>query len=38
MFVPVHRTPHTMLRINSIHIKPEINVKKDVEGLENRIF
>ncbi|KDR22679.1 39S ribosomal protein L21, mitochondrial [Zootermopsis nevadensis] len=32
------RTPHTMLRINSIQIKPEINVKKDVEGLESRIF
>jgi hypothetical protein len=36
--VTVQRTPHTMLRINSIQIKPEINVKKDVEGLESIIF
>ncbi|GFG32617.1 hypothetical protein Cfor_12368 [Coptotermes formosanus] len=33
-----NRTPHTMLRINSIRIKPEVNVKKDVEGLEGRVF
>ncbi|XP_023723080.1 39S ribosomal protein L21, mitochondrial isoform X2 [Cryptotermes secundus] len=32
------RTPHTMLRINSIQVKPEVNVKKAVEGLEGRIF
>ncbi|XP_069675290.1 large ribosomal subunit protein bL21m [Periplaneta americana] len=33
-----HRTPYTMLRINSIHIKPEVNVKKDVEGIDGKIF
>ncbi|KAJ9588145.1 hypothetical protein L9F63_018503 [Diploptera punctata] len=32
------RTPFTTLRINTITVKPELDVKKDVEGLEGRIF
>ncbi|PSN31327.1 hypothetical protein C0J52_25636 [Blattella germanica] len=33
-----YRIPHTMLRINGINIKPELDVKKEVEGVDGRIF
>jgi DNA-binding protein YbaB len=31
-------TVHCMLKINSIQIKPEVNVKKDVEEFKSKMF
>ncbi|XP_063223575.1 large ribosomal subunit protein bL21m [Bacillus rossius redtenbacheri] len=38
MRINFHRSPYTMLRINTIEIKGKVNEKKDVEGIEERIF
>nr|CAD7443962.1 unnamed protein product [Timema bartmani] len=38
MRINFHRTPFTMLRINSIDLKGCVNQKKDVEGIAGRIF
>lgn len=38
MRINFHRSPYTMLRINSIKIQGDVNLTKDIEGLEERIF
>jgi hypothetical protein len=38
MTVAVLRTPLTTLRINIIEVKPQVGVRKEIEGLDGKIF